>query len=224
VLGCTGGAGRCRLPSRGQRQGQGQGQRQHRPSRRQTSGSRWPPAESALAGRCSGGGPALGGAAAAARAAGADVHAVVLELVVVRYLLVRLDVAQGEDADAHLHAAEAGGGRRRPGAQRHLPQALHGQGEAPAGVGIQRRCGRCACAMPRPPGGPGGRQAAATRPLPGPGGRGPTAGAAAARTSPVAASCHFCVSQLGSQLLLSRRAMLPLWRASMNRLGDSSMM
>ena len=36
-------------------------------------------------------------------------------------------------------------------------------------------------------------------------------------TSLLPASCHFCVSQLGSQLELSRRARLPLLRASMIR-------
>jgi len=39
-----------------------------------------------------------------------------------------------------------------------------------------------------------------------------------------AATHHFCVSQLGSQLLLSRRAWLPLRLASMYRPGASSMM
>lgn len=36
-----------------------------------------------------------------------------------------------------------------------------------------------------------------------------------APTSPLPASCHFCVSQFGSQLLFSRRAKFPLLRASM---------
>ena len=131
-----------------------------------------------------------------------------------RQLLSRQDVAQRKDADAHLRGVGRRG--RARGRSRHSVKACAGA----AGAGAQTRglqlAARRARAGSQPARQPASGQPAALftprHPAAAPGASHPPA-----PTSLLPASCHFCVSQLGSQELLSRRATLPLERASMMR-------